>query len=210
MKWTDLFLERNLISRVAYFTPGPYQVISPPRAAIIRVSMVGGGGGVGPNGFGQGAAFARYLGGCGAEEAFTLQVGERALNTAAGDSHLTRNVGAVLLCKADRGRPDVPGSEANSVGTTKRAGALGMRLGAQVRGGQAGSDAADAFSLGFLGRGARSAARGQEYLAPYAGGGGVAFLAYQSGGYNIPWSIAAGPGKAIVEFFDQHPGAEYA
>lgn len=209
--YSDLYLERHLISRLVEDRPGNYPIVAPATETGLQLFMrvsLNGGGGLAPGipGAGAGAAFARRKLLVTPGDAFTLQIGAAGNDTAAGDSILTKTDGGIVICKADRGRPGSPGLLENCVGDVKRSGTGGSVVGGYQRGGSSAGDDDDPMPLGMGGRGARQGATGQTTLGPLHGGGGIRYYAYISGGYNIPWQLFPGAGRGVVEFFDQDPG----
>lgn len=208
--WSDLFNSRHMLSRRFYGTPGAVTITAPPKSGYIRVSMVGAGGwgsepASGAGGvFGYGAAFARTKVPCAAGDQFTLDIGDinhsRDAGDSAGDSKCTKVVGAVVICKAERGSRTAAGSSANSVGDTKRSGLGPVPFAGNFQAGASAGDDADTFPLGFGGRGAA------RYLAAAAGGGGCNNnLRYEAGAYQVFFTLQPGNGRICVEFFDQDP-----
>lgn len=207
--WSDLFKNRNLVSRVFYTTPGTQTITAPPGSGIIRISAVGAGGWV-TNAAGGGAAFARKKTTCAPGDQFSVQVGDIAHSLdggdALGDSKVTKVAGSVLLCKAVRANGRFGGLDTDCTGDTKRSGTT-VGAGTPTGGGASGGDDADDFSLGFGGRGAVSDFGTQKFLAPGPGGGGFnASTIFNFGGTFIQWTQPPGGGRVCVEFFKTDPG----
>lgn len=216
--YTDLYSSRNLLFRQFFPTPGVYALEAVPGAGIVRASCVGAGGVYDNAGspvtklFGGGAAFAKVKTTCTPGEDFSVQVGDPAHSVGAGDalgdSKLIRVTGTVTLLSADRGRGTTTpnkGLASNSVGDTKRDG----NDSASLVGGASGSDTADAYSLGFGGRGARymGVLTGlTRYPAAGPGGGGGLGMLVDELPTGVYWSYFAGSGLVCVEFFRTDPG----
>lgn len=223
--WSELFGDENLVSRRAYVVPGVQDITVPAGATVMRVSMVGAGGATGTGGggsdnavFGGGAAFAHYKGSVTPGETLSVQVGDPAhtlgsVNVngdALGDSKLTRVTGAVVLCKADRGRgtnSNSKGLASNSIGTITRDGVNGNNR----TGGASGSDDADPYPLGVGGAGATAGFYGVlQHITAGPGGGGcqlyALYVAEGGSGYTVTNRAKAGKGLVVIEFFRTDPG----
>jgi hypothetical protein len=159
---------------------------------------------------GGGAAFARTkLINLTAGETFTIQVGSTKFSidagTSAGDSIITRDTGAVVVCKAARGTGTLVGGlgqaglVADCVGDIKRAGSQGVNTFSQIQGGASGGDDGDLYCLGFGGRGARMG----RYPAAAHGGGGIYTVLYDAFSSK---PFQPGAGLICVEFFTKDPG----
>jgi hypothetical protein len=213
--FSDLYPNRDLISRQFFTNPGTTNIVAPAGAAFIRVSAVGAGGftafGAGTGfRFGGGAAFARTLTACAAGDHYDVQVGDIAHTSGAGDalgdSKVTKVVGGAVIVNADRGRgTGAPnkGLAANCVGDVKRDGSDGGAFGP---GGSSAGDDADLIQLGFGGPGiGRSAAEGgAREPASYPGAGGASSVFVELGeSYS---GLVPGNGMVCVEFFKTNPG----
>ena len=205
--WSDLFKQRNLISRTFYGAPGTSTITTPAGAAIIRVSLVGAGAWRTAN-FGAGAAFAKTKAACTPGDQYSIQVGDVAhtldAGDAAGDSKVTKVTGSVVIAKAARAQGATRGLASGSIGDVTRD---GVNYGGTLYGGASGGDDADDFGLGFGGRGAYSDRFAQRFLAAAPGGGGFKdYPIYTSGPFVITWSMPPGNGRVCVEFFKADPG----
>lgn len=200
---STLFPGDLLISRLVYgWQADPYLIVAPNNATIIRVSMVGGGARF------AGAAFARVTAACAAAEQFSLDIGNRAINSAATaeDTTLTRVTGSVLIGRAKGAGPNSIGQASGCVGDVKRSGALGS---SPATGGASGGDDADTYPLGYGGLGSFDGGQnGNDGRAPYPGAGGSYEWNYSTGMGGAPLinTIPAAPGRATVEFFITDPG----
>lgn len=210
--WTDLHQRRRLISQVYYGTPGVQTITAPARAAFIRVSMVGAGGGRSDytaGNLGRGAAFARVKTACAPSDQFSLQIGDHAhamdAGDALGDSICTKVTGSVVICKAIRGTAAAPGLASGCVGDVKR---NGSGINFNGLGGASGTDETDTYGLGFGGgeTGLGGGNGGASNIAAGPGGGGGQYIAYQSGGYVWVGVTPNGDGLICVQFFASDPG----
>jgi hypothetical protein len=170
-----------------------------------------------PPKWGGGAAFARVQDVCVGGEQFSVQVGDIAHSSGAGDgagdSKLTRVTGTVVILKAERGKGVAApnkGLAANSVGDVKRDGVDGS-TGVNSTGGAAGSDAADTYQLGFnaAGMSGQTAIDGARLPQAGPGGGGAADIRpdYTGNGPVVgTWTYPPGPGGLCLEFYLKNPG----
>lgn len=217
--WSELFPDRNLLSR-QYFNrdDGVVEDVPAPAAAgIIRVSASGGGcAGPSPGGNfsgspGGGAAFARTKTTCTGGEVFTVRVG-RAINGTptqaiiAHQSIVARKTSGTIICRAAHGYMPGGGPVEDCIGDVIRPGQQAV---SGIPGASAGDDQ-DLFPLGFGGPpAARPGGYGNRWGAAYYGGGGWAkwpFYFEPGGGPTVFASSPAGGGLVCVEFFRTDPG----
>jgi hypothetical protein len=222
MLWSELFPDPGLVLRRWYqgqsnaggvsTLPAPVAIITPAKATLLRVSMVGAGGSgmnnLGGNGAGCGAAFARTKVSSAPGDAFTLQVGRAVEDNSAyfpaQHSLLTRNSDSVVICKAVGGNTSTaPGAAADCIGDVKRSGGVGQVSSYPFYGGAAAGDEGDMGALGFGGDGARAQySVANDARSPNPGGGGV----WRPLNSEVSDNIAAGPGLVCIEFFNLDPG----
>lgn len=208
--WTDLFHDRHMISRAKYNVPGTSTITAPANAAF-AVFSASGAGSWKTGGWGHGAAFARTKLAVTGGAQFQIQIGDIAHTldavNALGDTIVTRVSDSSVQLKAQGGQQTGPGLAANSTGSDV------TRDGSASPGNQGGASAGDDgdfIPLGFGGPGATPFSQSSAQVNPgapaYPGAGGGKNVQIFPG-YTETWTLPAGGGVLIVEWYDQDPGA---